>query len=28
LLSYDKEGHLIPGSATRINEHLMSGDSQ
>jgi len=28
LLSYDNEGHLIPGSATRINEHLMSGDSQ
>jgi hypothetical protein len=28
LLSYDKEGHLIPGSTKRINEHLLSGDSQ
>ena len=28
LLSYDQEGHLIPGSARRINEHLMPGDSQ
>ena len=28
LLSYDQDGHLIPGSARRINEHLMPGDSQ
>jgi hypothetical protein len=28
LLSYDKEGRLIPGSSRRINEHLMPGDSQ
>jgi hypothetical protein len=28
LLSYDQEGHLIPGSVKRINEHLMPGDSQ
>ena len=28
LLSYDQEGRLIPGSAIRINEHLMPGDSQ
>jgi hypothetical protein len=28
LLSYDQDGRLIPGSATRINEHLMPGDSQ
>jgi hypothetical protein len=28
LLRYDQEGHLIPGSARRINEHLMPGDSQ
>jgi len=28
LLSYDKDGSLIPGSSRRINEHLMPGDSQ
>ena len=28
LLSYDKEGRLIPGGSRRINEHLMPGDSQ
>lgn len=28
LLSYDQDGRLIPGSAMRINEHLMPGDSQ
>ena len=28
LLSYDQDGHLIPGSSKRINEHLMPGDSQ
>jgi hypothetical protein len=28
LLSYDQEGHLIPGSSKRINEQLMPGDSQ
>ncbi len=28
VLSYDQDGHLIPGSSKRINEHLMSGDSQ
>ena len=28
LLSYDHDGHLIPGDARRINEHLMPGDSQ
>jgi hypothetical protein len=28
LLSYDQEGHLIPGSTKRISEHLLSGDSQ
>jgi hypothetical protein len=28
LLSYDKEGRLIPGRSRRINEHLMPGDSQ
>ena len=28
LLSYDQDGHLIPGSSRRINEHLMPGDSQ
>jgi hypothetical protein len=28
LLSYDKEGRLIPGSSRRINEHLIPGDSQ
>jgi hypothetical protein len=28
LLSYDQEGHLIPSSSRRINEHLIPGDSQ
>jgi len=28
LLSYDQDGHLIPASTKRINEHLMTGDSQ
>ena len=28
LLSYDKEGRLIPASTRRINEHLMPDDSQ
>jgi hypothetical protein len=28
LLSYDADGHLIPASSRRINEHLMPGDSQ
>ena len=28
LLSYDQDGHLIPGSSRRINEHLLPGDSQ
>lgn len=28
LLSYDQEGHLIPASSRRINEHLLPGDSQ
>jgi hypothetical protein len=28
LLSYDQEGHLIPSSSRRIDEHLMPGDSQ
>ena len=28
LLSYDQDGHLIPSSSRRINEHLMPGDSQ
>jgi hypothetical protein len=28
LLSYDKEGRLIPASSRRINEHLIPGDSQ
>ena len=27
-LSYDQDGHLIPGTSKRINEHLMQGDSQ
>jgi hypothetical protein len=27
LLSYDQNGRLIPGSSTRINEHLLPGDS-
>ena len=28
LLSFDQNGHLIPASSKRINEHLMPGDSQ
>jgi broad specificity phosphatase PhoE len=28
LLSYDENGHLIPGSTRRISEHLLQGDSQ
>src|SRR5438105_10319702 len=28
MLSYDQDGHLIPASTKRINEHLMPGDSQ
>ena len=28
LLSYDKDGRLIPASTRRINEHLMPDDSQ
>jgi len=28
LLSYDQDGHLVPRSSRRINEHLMPGDSQ
>ena len=28
LLSYDQDGHLIPASSRRINEHLIPGDSQ
>ena len=28
LVSYDKNGHLIPGSTKRISEHLLQGDSQ
>jgi hypothetical protein len=28
LLRYDQDGRLIPGSAKRINEHLLPGDSQ
>jgi hypothetical protein len=28
LLSYDRDGRLIPSSSRRINEHLMPGDSQ
>jgi hypothetical protein len=28
LLSFDQEGHLIPASSRRINEHLLPGDSQ
>jgi len=28
LLSFEKDGHLIPSSSRRINEHLMPGDSQ
>jgi hypothetical protein len=28
LLSFDKEGHLIPSNSKRTNEHLLPGDSQ
>src|SRR5262245_1665958 len=28
MVSFDENGHLIPGSARRINEHLVPGDSQ
>ena len=28
LLSYDQNGHLIPSSSKRTNEHLLPGDSQ
>jgi hypothetical protein len=28
LLSFDQNGHLIPSSSTRTNEHLLPGDSQ
>jgi hypothetical protein len=28
LLSFDQDGHLIPSSSRRTNEHLLSGDSQ
>src|SRR5207342_814718 len=28
LLSFDKDGHLIPASSRRTNEHLLPGDSQ
>jgi hypothetical protein len=28
LLGYDQDGHLIPGSTRRIDEHLLPGDSQ
>ena len=28
LLSFDQDGHLIPESSKRIDEHLMPGDSQ
>ena len=28
VLSYDQNGHLIPTSTRRINEHLLPGDSQ
>ena len=28
LLSYDQDGRLIPSSSKRIDEHLISGDSQ
>jgi hypothetical protein len=28
LLSFDQDGHLIPSSSKRINEHLLPGDSQ
>jgi len=28
LLSFDKDGHLIPSSSKRTNEHLLPGDTQ
>ena len=28
MLSFDQDGHLIPASTKRINEHLMPGDGQ
>ncbi len=28
LLSFDQDGHLIPSSSTRTNEHLLPNDSQ
>jgi hypothetical protein len=28
LLSFDQDGHLIPSSSRRTNEHLLPGDSQ
>jgi hypothetical protein len=28
LLSFDQDGHLIPASSRRTNEHLLPGDSQ
>ena len=28
MLSFDENGHLIPGNTKRINEHLLPGDSQ
>ena len=28
MVSYDENGHLIPGSTRRISEHLLQGDSQ
>ena len=27
MVSFDKNGHVIPGSTKRINEHLLKGDS-
>ena len=28
MFSFDENGHAIPGSTKRINEHLLQGDSQ
>jgi hypothetical protein len=28
LLTFDQDGHLIPASSRRTNEHLLPGDSQ
>ena len=28
LLTFDQDGHLIPSSSRRTNEHLLPGDSQ